>query len=74
MRCAAILGAVVAATFFAGCSSTETKTATNNDDKVYVTGSRLPRSSASTVTATEDKNQIHDAMRPQPATGGTSGH
>ena len=74
MRCTTIIFAVVAATLFAGCSSTPNSArATSDDDKVYTTGSRIPRSAAGTVTTTEDKNQIRDAVRPQPATGGTHG-
>ena len=70
-----ILATAFAATLSAGCSTTGTQ-AMDDDDKVYVTGSRIPRNdrAAAGVTSTEDKNQIQDMMRrPGGAPGGMVG-
>lgn len=49
----------------AGCSTTDApKSAKADEEKVYVTGSRLPQAKAGHVNTTEDKNQIQDMMRP----------
>jgi hypothetical protein len=74
MRFNLILATALAATLSAGCSTTGTQ-ATDDDDKVYVTGSRISRNdrAAAGVTSTTDKNQINDMMRPAGATGGMVG-
>ena len=62
----------VAATLIAGCSTNRPpSTATDDDEKVVVTGSRIPRSdrSATGVTSTNDSNAIHDMMKPNPGAG-----
>ena len=64
--------AVLGATLAAGCSTTNTQTAaTDDDDKVVVTGSRIPRNDrdAAGLKTTADKNAIQDMMRPLPAPG-----
>jgi len=51
---------------------TSTGPAVDNDDKVYVTGSRIPRNdpSSSGVKATEDPDVIRSIMRPRSVGGG----
>ncbi len=62
----AALGAVLVA----GCATNNTKTASaataDDDEKVTVTGSRIPRSdrNAAGLKGTSDKNSISDMMRP----------
>ena len=69
-----IIAAAVAATFAAGCASTNTQNATTDDEKVYVTGSRIAVKDRvhGNVGATTDQNAIRDMMRPA-ATGGVMG-
>jgi hypothetical protein len=65
----AVLGAMLAA----GCSTNNTKSsATDDDDKTYVTGSRLPVKDGSTSKSMSNKQDIDDmtksinAYKPQP--------
>lgn len=74
-RHALLLATALAATVTTGCSTTGSQ-ATDDDDKVYVTGSRIPRNdrAAAGVKTTEDKNSITDMLRrPGGVTGGVSG-
>jgi len=70
-----LLLAALGATLVAGCSTNTTKTAAADDDeKVTVTGSRIPRSdrNAAGVKSSSDTNAIKDMMRPN-AGGGMPG-
>jgi hypothetical protein len=68
-----LLLAALGAVLVAGCATNNTKTAskaaTDDDEKVSVTGSRIPRNdrNAAGLKGTSDKNAITDMMRP---TGG----
>jgi hypothetical protein len=66
--------AIVTALVVAGCASTNRDTPSFDDDKVYVTGSRIPVRDRSTVLTTSDRNAIDDMMRHRtivvPAKGG----
>ena len=66
-----LLLAALGAALVAGCATNpNTKTAaTDDEDKVTVTGSRIPRGdrNAAGLKSTGDKNSITDMMRP---TGG----
>jgi hypothetical protein len=72
-------GVIIAGAFLtalaAGCSSTGTPMAADPDDKVYVTGSRLPvkGTAAQSVKTTTDRNTIEDIVRRPGATGGVTG-
>ena len=57
-----VLLAVAGILLVAGCASTDRQTA-SDDDKVYVTGSRIPVKDRSTVLTTTDRNAIDDMMR-----------
>ena len=65
-----VLLAALCATLAVGCESTSTQRATDNEDKVYVTGSRIPRNdrNSSGVKSTSDQKSISDMMKP-PASG-----
>ena len=67
-----VIAGALAVTFAGGCSTTSTGPAVDNDDKVYVTGSRIPRNdpSSSGVKATEDPDVIRSIMRPRSVGGG----
>ena len=70
-----VLAAAFAATLAAGCSTSGTQAA-DDDDKVYVTGSRIPRNdrAAAGLKTTEDQNAIKDMVRrPGGVTGGVTG-
>jgi hypothetical protein len=70
-----LLAVAFVATLAAGCATNGTSnSAANDDDKLVVTGSRIPVKGAPTgnVQATSDKNTINDIMRPS-ATGGMVG-
>ena len=71
LRCLVITG-MLAIMFASGCSTTSTGPAVDDDDKVYVTGSRIPRSDRSSAgtKSTSDPDQIRTMM--QPRTVGTS--
>jgi hypothetical protein len=61
-----LLFAAVAATFVAGCATAPTPAPVGQDDKTYVTGSRLPArdgDSSSTVNSTSNKQNIDDMMQ-----------
>ena len=65
--------AALAATLIAGCASTNnSKSATDEDDKTYVTGSRIPVKDAvhGSVSSTTDRAAIQDMVRP-PRTSGS---
>ena len=69
-----LLAAAFVATFAAGCSTNGTSnSAANDDDKLVVTGSRIPVKGSATgnVTVNSDKNSITDMMR-RPGTAGNS--
>jgi hypothetical protein len=59
-----MLAAALAAWLTGGCATPTPTTHTDVDDKVYVTGSRIPKSdrSYSGVRATSDKNDINTMM------------
>ena len=62
-----VLLAALGAALVAGCATNNTKTAaTDDDEKVTVTGSRIPRGdrNAPGLKGTSDKNSITDMMRP----------
>jgi len=70
-----LLATALVATLAAGCATNETSnSAANDDDKLVVTGSRIPVKSAATgnVQVNSDKNAINDMMRPN-TTGGMVG-
>jgi len=71
-----VLLAALGAVLVAGCATNNTtKTATaDDDDKVTVTGSRIPRNdrNAAGVKSTSDTNAIKDMMKPN-AGGGMPG-
>jgi hypothetical protein len=61
-----LLFATIAATFVAGCASVTTQPSGPQDDKSYVTGSRLPAREGGTsasVKAIENKQGIDDMMQ-----------
>ena len=67
-----LLLAALGAALVAGCATnpnTKTAATTDDDEKVTVTGSRIPRNdrNAAGLKGTSDKNSISDMMRP---TGG----
>lgn len=74
-----LLTAAVATALVAGCASTPTdkRAAVDDEEKVYVTGSRLPVKSGSNshdVKAVTSKQGIQDMLRPGGnATGGVTG-
>jgi hypothetical protein len=58
--------AALAAMLVAGCSTTNTQSAaTDDEDKVTVTGSRIPVKDRTAATKTTDKNTIDDFSRNQ---------
>ncbi len=58
--------AALAAVLVAGCSTTNTKSAaTDDEDKVTVTGSRIPVKDRTAATKTTDKSTIDDFSRNQ---------
>jgi len=58
--------AALAAVLVAGCSTTNTKSAaTDDDDKVTITGSRIPVKDKTAATKTTDKGTIDDFSRNQ---------
>ncbi len=64
MKRSDLLFVAVSAVLVAGCASTDKKqTAADDDDKTYVTGSRIPVKDRSTVSTTTDKKAIDDMMR-----------
>ena len=70
-----VILAALGASLLAGCSTNNTKTAAVDDDeKVTVTGSRIPRNdrNAAGVKSTSDTNAIKDMMKPN-AGGGMPG-
>ena len=73
-----LLLAAFGAVLVAGCATNNTKTAstaaTDDEEKVTVTGSRIPRNdrNAPGLKGTSDKNSITDMMRPTGG-GGTPG-
>jgi hypothetical protein len=61
-----LLLATLATTFVAGCATAPTPVPVSQDDKTYVTGSRLPArdgDSSSTVNSTSSKQGIDDMMQ-----------
>ena len=72
-----LLATALVATLAAGCATNGTSSASNDDDKVIVTGSRIPVKDSvhGSVQATSDKNTINDMRRPAAAGGvvGTGG-
>lgn len=70
-----IIAAGVAATLAAGCASTDNQKRVSEDEKTYVTGSRIPvKESPNTgVKAITDRQSIEDMVRPRGATGGVVG-
>jgi hypothetical protein len=67
-----VLLAALGTSLVAGCSTNNTKSAAvDDDDKMVVTGSRIPRSdrNAAGVKSTGDTNAIKDMMRPNPGGG-----
>ena len=73
----ALLVAAVGIAFAAGCATTERQAATDDDDKVYVTGSRIPvkeGKGSQSVQSTATRQGIDDMLRkPGNATGGVMG-
>ena len=70
-----LLATAIVATLAAGCATnSNSNSAANDDDKLVVTGSRIPVKDSATgnVKATSDKNTINDMMRPN-TTGGMVG-
>ena len=65
-----VLLAALCATLAAGCESTSTQRPLDDDEKVYVTGSRIPRSDrvGSGVKSTSDQQDIRGILNP-PASG-----
>jgi len=61
-----LLFATAAASFVAGCATAPTPAPVSQDDKTYVTGSRLPAregDTSATVNSTSNKQTIDDMMR-----------
>jgi hypothetical protein len=69
-----VIAAAVGATLAAGCASTATQNRASEDEKTYVTGSRIPVKDKvhGNVSATTDRKAIEEFMRPAP-TGGVVG-
>jgi PBP1b-binding outer membrane lipoprotein LpoB len=68
-----LLFVAVCALLLAGCASTDKKqSAADDDEKTYVTGSRIPVKDRSAVNATTDRKAIDDMFR-KGATGGGGG-
>jgi hypothetical protein len=69
-----ILAAALAATFAGGCATQSAAPPVDEEDKFYVTGSRIPRTdrASSGVKATSDQNDIRGILRAPPP--GTSGN
>ncbi len=64
MNRSTLLFIAVGVVFVAGCASTDKKQATADDDeKTYVTGSRIPVKDRSAVNSTTDRKAIDDMMR-----------
>ena len=71
-----LLVAVLGIAFVSGCASTDKQAALQDDDKTYVTGSRIPVKDTShpNVSAVTDKKDINEMMhRGGNATGGVQG-
>jgi hypothetical protein len=69
-----LLATAIVATLAAGCATNGgTSSAANDDDKLIVTGSRIPVKGSATgnVSVDSDKNSINDMMR-RPGTAGSS--
>ncbi len=69
-----VIAAALAVTLAAGCASTNTnQNRASEDEKTYVTGSRIPVKDKATgsVSATTDRRAIEDMIR-RPGTAGTS--
>ena len=76
IRFGLIIAAAFAATLAGGCAAPNgTQRAADDEDKVYVTGSRIPvkESPHTGVKAMTDRRAIEDMMRPGGATGGVVG-
>jgi len=67
-----VIAGALAVTCAGGCSTTGTSPAVDDDEKVFVTGSRIPKSDRSSAGAktTSDPDQIRSMMKPQTAGGG----
>jgi hypothetical protein len=68
-----MLAAAIVAVLAAGCATNDTsKTAANDDEKVTVTGSRIPvkDKATGTVSAATDRKSIDDMMRRAGTAGG----
>jgi hypothetical protein len=72
-RCLVLAGAL-AATFASGCATQSAAPPVAEEDKYYVTGSRIPRSdrASSGVKSTSDQSDIRSILRASPP--GTSGN
>jgi hypothetical protein len=68
-----VIAAAVATTLAAGCASTNTQNRASDDEKTYVTGSRIPVKDAvyGNVQGTGDRKSIEDMVR-RPGTVGNS--
>jgi hypothetical protein len=77
MNARALLVAAAGIVFAAGCATTEKQAAVDDDDRVYVTGSRIPVKEGKghqSVQSTATKQGINDMLRkPGNATGGVGG-
>ena len=74
MKRSDLLFVAVSAVLVAGCAATDKKqTAADDDDKTYVTGSRIPVKDRSTVNATTDRNAIDSMMRKGATSSGGGG-
>ena len=69
-----VLAGAIAVGCAGGCSTTGTGPAVDDDDKVYVTGSRIPKTDRGSagVKATDDQDAIRSMMKP-PISGGGGG-
>ena len=68
------IAAALAATLAGGCAAPNDTQKTADEDKVYVTGSRIPvkdKQSAGSVHSTTDRRAIEETVRPP--TAGTAG-
>jgi hypothetical protein len=69
-----LLVATLGAALVAGCASTDKQAAVDDDDRTYVTGSRLPKHVGGHVKAITNKQGIDDLLRKGgSSTGGVTG-
>ena len=69
-----LLFAVAGTAFIAGCASADKQAAVQDEDKEYVTGSRIPvRAGTGRATSTSDRQTIDNMMRKRDVAPGMPG-